>query len=137
MKNFWALYILTIYLNIPKMRLIQIKLCWNASMQMDLSKKNSFLTEEAIHYIARTGKRRYQYVKCLSPLCFCPLLSCKLKRGRSKTPTSSKFELFCQWGNDFLILCFTKSSIIDDVGVRDSTLVCLFPVQNITKKFKI
>ena len=103
----------------------------------DLSKKNSFLTEEAINYIARTEKRRYQHVKCLSPLGFCPLLSWKLKRGRSKTATSFKFELFCQWGNDFLILCFTKSSIIDDAGVRDPTLVCLFPVQNITKKMKI
>ena len=30
-----------------------------------------------------------------------------------------------------------KSSIKDDVGVRDPTLVCLFPVQNITKKIKI
>ena len=31
----------------------------------------------------------------------------------------------------------TNSSIIDDVGVRDPTLVCLFPVQNVTKKIKI
>ena len=31
----------------------------------------------------------------------------------------------------------TKSLIIDDVGVRDPPLVCLFPVQNTTKKIKI
>ena len=31
----------------------------------------------------------------------------------------------------------TKSSIIDYFGVRDPALVCLFPVQNITKKIKI
>ena len=31
----------------------------------------------------------------------------------------------------------TNISIIDDVGVRDPTLVCLFPVQNVTKKIKI
>ena len=31
----------------------------------------------------------------------------------------------------------TKRSIIDDVGVRDPTLVCLFLVQNITKKVKL
>ena len=55
---------------------------------MDLSKNNSFLTEEAINFIARTEKKkRYQYVKCLSPLRFCPLLSWKLKGGRSTTPT--------------------------------------------------
>ena len=29
------------------------------------------------------------------PLLFCRLLSWKLKRGRSATPLSSKFELFC------------------------------------------
>ena len=31
----------------------------------------------------------------------------------------------------------TKSFIIDYVEVRDPPLVCLFPVQNITKKIKI
>ena len=31
----------------------------------------------------------------------------------------------------------TKSSIIDDLGVRDPPLVCLFPVQNITKRLKL
>ena len=31
----------------------------------------------------------------------------------------------------------TKSSIIDYFGVRDPALICLFPVQNITKKIKI
>ena len=31
----------------------------------------------------------------------------------------------------------TKSFIVDDVGVRDPPLVCLFPVQNISKKIKI
>ena len=31
----------------------------------------------------------------------------------------------------------TKSLIIDDVEVRDPPLVCLFPVQNITKNIKI
>ena len=53
-------------------------------------------------------ERRYQYVKCLSRLRFCPLLSLKLKRGRSTTPTSSEFELFYQYGNYFLILCCHK-----------------------------
>ena len=48
-------------------------------------------------------------------------------------PTSSKLELLCQYE----IICnFTKSSIIDDLGVRDPPLVCLFSMQNITKKVK-
>ena len=38
--------------------MIQIKLCRKANIQMDLSKNNSFLTEEAINYIARTEKRK-------------------------------------------------------------------------------
>ena len=55
---------------------------------MDLSKNNSFLTEEAINYIIAPRKeRRCQYGKYLSHLRFCPLLSWKMKRGRSKTPT--------------------------------------------------
>ena len=38
--------------------MIQIKLCRNASIQTDVSKNNSFLTEEAINYIVRTEKRK-------------------------------------------------------------------------------
>ena len=71
-------------------------------------------------------------MKHLSPLRFCPLLSWKLKRSKSKTPISYKFELY-----DFLILCCHKSFIIDDVRVRDPSLVCLFPLQNITKNIRI
>ena len=41
-----------------KRRLIQIKLCRNASIKMNLSKNNSFSREEAINYIARTKKRK-------------------------------------------------------------------------------
>ena len=66
---------------------------------MDLSKNNSFLTEEAINYISRTEKRKNVPV-CemleMHPLRFCPLLSWKLMRGRSTTCTPSKFKLFCQ-----------------------------------------
>ena len=89
-NNFRTLYILTIYYDISKIRrLIQIKFCRTANIQKDLSKSNSFLTEEAINYIARTQKERRYH--------FCTLLSWKLKRGRIKTPTSSTFELFCQY----------------------------------------
>ena len=37
---------------------IQIKLCRNSRIQMDLSKNNRFSTEEAINYILRTEKRK-------------------------------------------------------------------------------
>ena len=48
-------------------------------------------------------------------------------------PPSSKLELLCQYE---MTSIFTKSSIIDDLGARDPPLVCLFSVQNITKKIK-
>ena len=60
---------------------------------MDISKNNSFLTEEAIDLLLAPRKeRRYQHVKCVSPLRFCPHLSWKLKRCKSTAPI---FELFC------------------------------------------
>ena len=66
-----------------------------------------------------------------------PILSWKLKiiayRGNSTIPPSSKLELLCQYE---MTSIFTKSSIIDDLGVRDPPLVCLFSVQKITKKIK-
>ena len=39
--------------------------------------------------------------------------------------------------NYFLNYTVTKSSIIDDLGVRDPPLAFLFSMQNITKKIKI
>ena len=59
MKNFRAFNTLKIYLNISKIRLlIQITLCRNARVQMDLSKNNRFSAEEAKNYISRTEKRK-------------------------------------------------------------------------------
>ena len=54
-------------------------------------------------------------------------------RGSSTIPPSSKLELLCQYKMTSIV---TKSSIIDDLGVRDPPLVCLFSVQNITRKIK-
>ena len=54
-------------------------------------------------------------------------------RGSSTIPPSSKLELLCQYEMTSIV---TKSSIIDDLGVRDPPLVCLFSVQNITRKIK-
>ena len=51
MTNFQALDTLTIYSNISKIRLyIQITLCGNARIQIDVSKKNRFSGEKAINY---------------------------------------------------------------------------------------
>ena len=57
MTNLWVLDALKTYSNISKIRLLIQTLCRNARTQMDLSKNNHFLTDEAITYIPRTEKR--------------------------------------------------------------------------------
>ena len=96
-------------------------------------KKNSI-------FLAPRKQKRYQYVKYFSGFSSSSMLliiSWKLKiiayRGSSVIPASSKLELLCQYE---MIYSFTKSSIIDDLGVRDPPLVCLFSMQNIIKKIK-
>ena len=44
--------------------------------------------------LAPRKERGYHYVKCVSPLRFCPLLSWKLKKSKFTTPISPKFVLF-------------------------------------------
>ena len=144
LKNFWALNTLPIYFNISKIRvLIQITICRNARIQVVLSKNNRFSAEEAKNYLLapRKGKKvpvceTLEFSGSLSSSML-PILSWKLKiiayRGSSTIPPSSKLELLCQYK---MISIVTKSSIIDDLGVRDPPLVCLFSVQNITKKIK-
>ena len=144
MTNFQALNTLTIYLNISKIRvLIQMAFCRNARIQMDLSKNILFSAEEAKIYIPRTEKRKKVPVCEMLELSgslsssVLPILSWKLKitayRGSSTIPSSSKLELLCQYEMTSIV---TKSSIIDDLGIRDPPLVCLFSVQNIRKKIK-
>ena len=124
MKNFRLLNTLTIYLNIFKLRLlIQITLCRNARIKMDLSKNNHFTAEEAKNYIPRTEKWKKvpvsEMFKSSGSLSssMLPILSLKLKiiayRGNSTIPPSSKLELFGQYE---MTSIFTKSSIIDDLG---------------------
>ena len=59
-----------------------------------------------------------------------PILSWKLKiiayRGRPTIPTSSKLELFCQYVMIPWHYVITNSSIVDDTGVWDPPLFCLF-----------
>ena len=58
MKNFPALNTLTSYLNISKIRLlIQITLCRNARIQMDLLKNNYFSAEESKYYFFKPRKK--------------------------------------------------------------------------------
>ena len=76
-------------------------------------------------------------MKCLTSLGPFPTLSWKLKiivyRGSSTIPPSSKLKLLCQYEMTSIV---RKSSIIDDLGVHDPSVVRLFSVQNITKKIK-
>ena len=143
MKNFRALNTLTSYLNISKMSVMIQTLCRNATIQMDLSNSNCFSAEEAKNYIPCTEKRKkvpvYEMLEFSWSLSssMILILSWKLKiiacKGCSTIPPSSKLELLCQYKMTSIV---TKSSIIDDLGVRDPPLVCLFSVQNITKKIK-
>ena len=144
MKNFWALNTFAIYFNISKIRvLIQITICRNAGIQMVLSKDNCFTEEEAKNCAPRTEKRKKgtsmwnAWVLWVFPSSMLPILSWKLKiiayRSSSTIAPSSKLELLCQWEMTSMV---TKSFIIDDLGARDPPLVCLFSVQNITKKIK-
>ena len=105
MKNSRALNTLTSYLNISKIRvLIQITLCRNSRIQLDLSKNNCFSAEE---YIPRTVKKnKLPVYKMLEFSWFLsssmiPTLSWKLKkiayRGSSTIPPSSKLQLLCQY----------------------------------------
>ena len=139
MKYFWVLNTLTSYLNIFKIRiLIQITLCRSVRIQMDPSKNN---WKQKILLLAPRKERRYSiwnaWVLLVFVLLHVPILSWKLKiiayRGSSTIPPSSKLELLCQCKMTSIV---TKSSIIDDPGIRDPPLVCLFFVQNITKKIK-
>ena len=143
-KNSRALNTLTSYLNISKIRvLIQITLCRNARIEMDLSKNNCFSAEEAINHIPRTEKKKkvpvhemLEFSWSLSSFMI-PILSWKLKiiaySGSSTIPPSSKLELLYQYEMTSIA---TKSSIIDDLGARDPPLVRLFSMKNITKKIK-
>ena len=113
------------------------------SGEMNFTKTNRFSAEEAKNYIPCTEKRK-KVPKCkmlefsgsLSSSML-PILSWKLKitayRGSSTIPPSSKLERLCQYK---ITRIFTKNSIIDDMGVPDPPLVCLFSMRNITKNNK-
>ena len=131
-KNSRALNTLTSYLNISKIRvLIQKALCRNARIQMDLSKNNCFSAEEAKNYSSHREKKEGTSVWNAWVLLVFVLLHDSnfimetedAYRGSSTIPPSSKLELLCQYEMTSIV---TKSSIIDDLGVQDPPLVCLF-----------
>ena len=141
------------YSNISKnMILIQTKCCRNvSSIQIDLSRKKLFSTQEAINNIPSTAKRKKVALCKMFPLgslgllglssSILPVLSWQLKiiayRGMFTVPTSSKLELFSQYVMTSWRYIVTRNLIIDDVGVWDLPLVFLFSGQRISKKIKI
>ena len=133
MTNFQALDALTIYSNISRISLlIQITLCRNARIQMDISKKNHLSAEKAINYFPSSREIRYQYVKYLSPSVFSPSRYFQFsngilaQRGRFTIPSSSKLEMLCQCEMNSWYYIITNSSILDDLRVRDSPLACFY-----------
>ena len=142
MKHFWTLNTLAIYFSISKIRVfIQITI-WNAWIQMVPSKNKRFSEEETKNYtLALRKEKKVPVCEMLEFGSFSSsmfsILSWKLKiiayRNSSTIRPSSKLELLCQCKIIFIV---TKSSIIDDLGVRDQPLVCLFSVQNIIKNIK-
>ena len=145
MTNFRALNTLTIYSNILKiMVLIQITLCRNARIQMNLSKNNHFSAEEPINDIPHTEKRKKV------PVCemfesswslsshILPILPWKLKimayTGSIKIPPSSKLELLCQYEMTFIV---PKSSIIDAWGSEILIWFVCFLCKTLLKRIKL
>ena len=126
--------------------MIQITLCSYARIQMDLSKNNSFSAEEAINYIPRTEKRKKvpvcEILESSGSLCspVLPVLLWKLKviayRDSSTIHPSSKLELLCQYKMTSWHYIVTKSSIIDDLGVRDPPLVFCYLCKTLPKRLK-
>ena len=94
---------------------------------MNLSKNNCFSAEDAKNYIPRNEKRK--------KVPACEMLTEKIiaYRDSSTIPPSSKLKLLCQNETTSTV---TKSFIIDNLGVRDPPLVCLFSAKNISKKIK-
>ena len=142
-----ALDNLTIYSSISEIMLfIQITLCRNARIQMDLSKNNRSTADEATNYIPCTRKRKkapecemFESSGSFSSLSL-TILSWNLKktvyRGSSTFPPSSKLEQLCQHEMTSWHYIVTKSSIIDDVGVRDPPLICFFLWKTVPRKSK-
>ena len=109
-KNFWAFNTLTSYLNISKIRvLIQITLCGNTRIQMDLLKNNCLSAEEAKNYIPHTEKRKkvpvYEILEFSwsLPSSMIPILSWKLKMN---TEAALRFLHHINWS------CFVNTKLL-------------------------
>ena len=132
MTNFHALDTRTIYSNISKIRLlIQISLCRNARIQKDISKKIRFSAETAKIIFPRTEKRnKVSICEILESSPMLPIFSWELKiiayEVSFNIPLSSKLELLRQYEMTSWYYIVTKSSIVDDLWVRDTPLICFF-----------
>ena len=148
MANLRASETLTIYPNIFKIRiLIQIKLCENAGKQMDLSKKDSFSTQETINYIPHAKKRKESTNMLNTWVIWVFALLSASKYVKETEDNKIKRQVYDSYiikieavfsvYNDLLTLYCHKALITDDVGVWDPSLVCWFSVQSITKEIQI
>ena len=149
MTNLKALDTLTICCNISKIRLlIQISVCRHARIQMDISKKNCFSAEKAINYSPSLREKK-SGTNMRNAWVFWVFLLSYTSNFLMGTEDNSiqnsftilalpKLELPRQCEITFWYYIVTKSSIVDDLWVEDSPLVCLFfSVRNIDKKNKI
>ena len=138
MTNFQALNTLTIYSNISRISLlIQITLCRNARIQMDISKKNRFSAEKAINYFPSHWEKKKgtnmwnAWVLRVFLLSHASSFLIETEdnsiqcRGSSTIPSSFKLELLCQCEMTSFYYIVTKSSIVDNMWVQDPPLVCL------------
>ena len=117
--------------------MIQINFRRNTSIQMDLSKSNSFLIEESINFIARTEKeRKYDKWNAWVLCVFFLFYHGNWREAGLQLLYHLSFSCFVNKVLTSWYYAVTKNFFIDDGEVRDPPLVCLFPVQNIIKNLK-
>ena len=137
MTNLKALDTLTICCNISKIRLlIQISVCRHARIQMDISKKNCFSAGKAINYFPSLREKK-SGTNMWNAWVFRIFLLSYASNFLMGTEDNSiqnsftilalpKLELPRQFEITFWYHIVRKSSIVDDLWVEDSPLVCFF-----------
>ena len=148
MTNFQALNTLTIYSNISRISLlIQITLCRNARIQMDISKKNRFSAEKAINYFPSHWEKKKGTNMWNAWVLRVFLLSHAsnfINRTKDNSiqrqlydPFIIKLELLCQCEMTSWYYIATKSSIVDNLLFPDRSLVCFFFVRKINSSLTL
>ena len=130
----------TIYSNIFKIRLlIQITLCRNAKIEMDISKNNRFSAEKAINYFLSSWEKKKgnnmwnAWVLRVFLLSHASnfLMGTEDNSIQRQLYDSFIIKLLCQCEKTSWYYIVTKSSIVDDLWVQDPPLVCIFSVRKI------